>query len=384
MFTIDKVVMLQNSGGTIYKLISLECDTASDLPSMSQTGYTIMQGSKAHVIDTNSVYKIKSNGTWVLQEAGTASYTKAEVDAIIASLDATTVGGSGKYIQSIYETDGIIYATPATIQTSVNTSSNAVSSNAVKTYVDNSATTLSNSIAPAVFGMGQNTLIPDQSGINLDDYYIPGIYIKQTASNVSTFLNTPFKGENDNYGLAIAAFKLIVEYYNSENNIRQTLIPLYDGTGYFVRTRMTGASGTWKPWVYYSGSYAFSSGLNITTSQTYPLDLDDLKTPGRYNWGTSAVQYMTSLPSDFPSGGSGFIKVEGIFSNNRFRQTIYSNSDSNAGKFWQRNFTSVGWSSWYRFDGTQVTTLNNLQSLGGDMRSSVNDETDEEIIDDER
>ena len=147
---------------------------------------------------------------------------------------------------------------------------------------------------------------------------------------------------------------------------------------------MTGAGGTWKPWVYYSGTYSFSSGLNITTSQTYPLDLDDLKTPGRYNWGTSAVQYMSSLPSDFPSGGSGFIKVECIFSDNRFRQTIYANSKTNAGKFWQRNYTSEGWSSWFRFDGTEVPAPAAQLSMGNELRT-VNEEPDvEEEPQDER
>lgn len=383
MFIATDIIMQYNVGDTLYTLAKFEVDTASNLPT-STNDSKISIGSEAHVIDTNSKYCMGANDTWVLQEAGTASYTKAEVDAIIQSLDATSVGGSGKYISSIYETDGIIYATPSTIQTSVNTSTNAVSSNAVKTYVDNSATTLSNSIAPAVFGMGQNTYIPeDTTGINLDSYTTAGIYIKQYAANVDTFVHTPFQEANSNYGFTSAAFKLIVEYYNSSNNIRQTLIPLYENTGYFVRTRMTGAGGQWKAWVYYSGSYPFSSGQAITTSQDYPLDLDDLKTPGRYSWGTTAVQYISSLPSDFPSGGSGFIKVEGIFSDNRFRQTIYANSKTNAGKFWQRNFASEGWSPWYRFDGTQVSTLNNLQSLGGDMRSSLNEEQ-EEIIDDER
>ena len=341
---------LQN--GVEYTVARLECDTIADLP-LPTGSYKPGVGSKAHVVEDNSWWAYKSTDQWVLQEAGTSAYTKAEVDAIIQSLDANTVGGSGKYIQSIYETDGIIYATPATIQTSVNTSSNAVSSNAVKTYVDNglatkigiddilgqgtriqnanmddywqpgnyyiataddlanitnkpdpvyssrarvvvlqfTGTSTSNyrsvqiwipqilgtdnaryymryrttnsqgvvswtswktfAEATALMGMGTNPYIAeDQTGINLNDYTIAGTYIKQYNTNVSTFLNCPIDGTS----YPVASFKLIVEYVNSPNNIRQTLIPLYESTGYFIRMRMTGANGTWKAWQYYGGT----------------------------------------------------------------------------------------------------------------------------------
>ena len=208
----------------------------------------------------------------------------------------------------------------------------------------------------ALMGMGTNPYIPeDTTGINLNNYTAPGIYIKQFSTNVSTFLNTPFQQANANYGFSVAAFKLIVEYYNSENNIRQTLIPLYENTGYFVRTRMTGSGGTWKPWTYYSGNYALSYGLTITATQDNPFDLDDLKTIGRYNYGSSSTDYISSFPSDLPTTGGGTIIVENNQLVDRFTQTIFLNSKANAGKFWKRNFTSDGWSDWYRFEGTLVT-----------------------------
>lgn len=385
MYIASKVILKYAVSGVQYALAEFEVDTASNLP--QSTGTTkISVGSKANVVDTGAVYKMGANDTWVLQEAGTAGYTKAEVDALIASLDATTVGGSGKYLTTIYETDGIIHASSATIQTSVNTSTNAVSSNAVKTYVDNSATTLSNSIAPAVFGMGQNTYIRDDvTGIDLDDYYTAGIYIKQYSANVDTFLHTPFKAPGDHYGYTVAPFKLIVEYVNSPNNIRQTLIPLYDSSGYFVRVRTSGVSGTWKSWIYYYGNKAFYEGYGISASSGNTFDLNDLTTLGRYNYGASAAPYIDSLPSDVPTNYGGQIIVEANQINTRYVQTIRVNGKPQIGKYWQRYFTYEGWQAWYRFDGTQVTTAQiNLQSLGGDMRSSVNDEQEEEIIDDER
>lgn len=93
MFTVSKVNMQKNDSGTIYRMINIECDTVSDLPSMSQTGYTIMQGSKAHVIEDNSTYKMQSNGTWVLQYAN-GYYTETQIDDMFANIPNDVFGRS--------------------------------------------------------------------------------------------------------------------------------------------------------------------------------------------------------------------------------------------------------------------------------------------------
>ena len=108
--------------------------------------------------------------TYQTQTGMSSYYTKTETDAEIASeivgaindLDVSAVGGSTKYLTTISEANGLIDAsaeTPDTVPTTDSTK--LITSGGVKTYVDNSATTVSNSIAGAVFGMGQNTLIPD-------------------------------------------------------------------------------------------------------------------------------------------------------------------------------------------------------------------------------
>ena len=322
--------------------------------------------------------------TYQTQSGMSNYYTKTEVDGEIVGaindLDVPAVGGSTKYITTISEANGLIDATPASPDTVPTLdSSKLITSGGVKTYVDNAKTAATNTIPGAVFGMGQNTYIPeDTTGINLNNYTAPGIYIKQFSTNVSTFLNTPFQEANANYGFSVAAFKLIVEYYNSENNIRQTLIPLYENTGYFVRTRMTGSGGTWKPWVYYSGNYALSYGLTITATQDNPFDLDDLKTIGRYNYGSSSTDYISSFPSDLPTTGGGTIIVENNQLVDRFTQTIFLNSKANAGKFWKRNFTSDGWSPWYRFEGTQVPAPAAQQLSGNELRGAVEEERGED------
>ena len=77
------------SGGVNTLLVTICCDDIGDLPSASQTGYNIGMGSVANIISNGDTYKMKSNGTWVLQPSGEFRnvYTKAEVDTIIAGVN---------------------------------------------------------------------------------------------------------------------------------------------------------------------------------------------------------------------------------------------------------------------------------------------------------
>ena len=106
---------------------------------------TAAQGTKAdtavQTIKINNVEQTKTDGTVNLPDyytqSETQTYVNGQIKSAIGSLSAVSVGGSGKYISAISESDGVITATPSDIQSSVTTSDNAVSSNAVKTYVDN-------------------------------------------------------------------------------------------------------------------------------------------------------------------------------------------------------------------------------------------------------
>lgn len=63
------------------------CDTIADLPlpnHFSSLNVVIAQGSEADVIDPKSSYKMKSDGTWVIQDVGNDHYSKAETDALLA------------------------------------------------------------------------------------------------------------------------------------------------------------------------------------------------------------------------------------------------------------------------------------------------------------
>lgn len=386
MYIASKVILKYAVSGVQYALAEFEVDTASNLP--QSTGTTkISIGSKANVVDTGAVYKMGANDTWVLQEAGTAGYTKAEVDALIQdaedyadsavttginALDASSVGGSGKYIQSIYETDGIIYATPATIQTSVNTSSNAVSSNAVKTYVDNG---LSNKlILSDVFGVGVSL-----SGQTSLDNLTPGNYYAPDGT-VAAAVSAPYTR---------SGFNLWVIATTSATRKVQLLFPnpyLGEYNTYSFFYMRQNVSNNWGDWTVISNGL----GLGGVTKLQNGDNLNDCTLPGVYLCQTSSVcqnLVSTSIPFD----GSTYtylafkLVVEYINSENNIRQTIIPLDDTSSYFMRVRMTGATGtWKSWYRFGGTQVSTQNNLQSLGGDMRSSAPDEPEEEIIDDER
>lgn len=291
MFITRQTFIIQNVNGVVYRLVELECDAVSDLPAQAQTGWNIMTGSKAHVIDTNSWYAIKSTGAWVLQNSdGTAGYTKEEIDALLADkanatdvytkaetdgeivgaildLDVPSVGGTTRYIYQISQADGKIVANSYLSDSTPTTSSTKlVQSGGVKTAIDN-AKTAANSYTDTqvatkasindVFGTGGNTYIPDASDLNT--YTQAGVYIRQFSSGLSDFTNLPMDGST----YAYQPFRLVVEYLNSPNNIIQTLIPTYSNCGYFKRVRIFGASGTWQPWVYFSGTVVTQSVQSI-------------------------------------------------------------------------------------------------------------------------
>ena len=84
------------SGGLIEQVVrvTVECDSIADLPAMNYTTTTsgtlsFAQGSKAHIIEDNTWYMLKGDGTWVLQvpESEAYTYTKAEIDAMTGILE---------------------------------------------------------------------------------------------------------------------------------------------------------------------------------------------------------------------------------------------------------------------------------------------------------
>ncbi len=73
----------------------------------------------SHVLKTQTIngHALSGNITLTADDVGAA--TASDITAAIGNLDVTSVGGSGKYIQSISETDGKIAAVSATLPTAL-------------------------------------------------------------------------------------------------------------------------------------------------------------------------------------------------------------------------------------------------------------------------
>ena len=111
---------------------------------------TIASGDKLVVTDANNSHKIArtsvsfdgSTTTKALTQKGTfESFAKSgDITTAIQALVAPSVGGAGKYISAISETDGKISATATTMDTTPTASStNAVTSGGIKTALDGKA-----------------------------------------------------------------------------------------------------------------------------------------------------------------------------------------------------------------------------------------------------
>ena len=246
MFLRKAVTLIRNVivGGSdkSYQTCKFECDSASDLPAQDQTTYMIDIGSEAHDIDQNATYMMKSNGTWTLQEAGTAAYTKAETDALLADkADKSTT-----YTKT--QTDNLLAAKAdaSSVYTKTQTD-NLLAAKADASSVYTKTQTDSH-IQTDVFGYS-DSMPRVTANSDLNEYTLPGSYVCLSASNAGTLDNSPFGGTYN-----ASAFKLEVRYIQSANNIQQTIYPLYSDGSFFIRRKMTGADGTWRQWVYFSGT----------------------------------------------------------------------------------------------------------------------------------
>lgn len=78
-----------DGGGLSVVLCSMYVDTLADLPApTAYTGYRLSMGCTARVINDNSRHRINSAGQWVQIAAGTASYTRAEIDSMVQQINA--------------------------------------------------------------------------------------------------------------------------------------------------------------------------------------------------------------------------------------------------------------------------------------------------------
>lgn len=132
-------------------------------------------------------------------------------------------------------------------------SDNPVKSGGVKTYVDTAVSGLIG--INDVYGLG--TTIPDNADIDADPYLTPGVHIRTSNQN-SSIHGIPVNGY---------AFKLIVEYINSNIRRRQIFIPLSATAEYYIRIYN---SGGWQAWYKFEGTAVTPPAANSVQSALRP------------------------------------------------------------------------------------------------------------------
>lgn len=90
MLVVDPKLIGTKDGVQLWRM-HLECDTMQDVPAATVFGYgtKIAIGSTAHVIEDNSDLQINSSGVWIQQRAGSSTYTRDEIDQMLAAITAT-------------------------------------------------------------------------------------------------------------------------------------------------------------------------------------------------------------------------------------------------------------------------------------------------------
>ena len=115
-----------------------------------------------------------------------------EVLGFIANLDASEVGGSGKYVKSISQTDGVISATEETFDTTVTQNSGVgVTSGAVYTAISNLSTSLNNLISALDDRL--------KSTVTSSDKAIPESEIDTKITNAVSALDAASAGGTNKY-----------------------------------------------------------------------------------------------------------------------------------------------------------------------------------------
>ena len=148
---------LTNSQDEKIPIYNTLADVQTDLSNLKEGQIIVIKNSMIGKVKTiNNVKQIMPiiNEVTVVDSITDGNMNAVTSNAVydkIASLDVSSVGGSGKYISAISETDGKISATETTMDTTPTTSStNAITSGGVKTAIDNEATARGTAITNAI------------------------------------------------------------------------------------------------------------------------------------------------------------------------------------------------------------------------------------------
>lgn len=105
MIYYDKIKVIgSDSSGRSIAVVSLWVDSAANLPAANayqSDGFILGMGSEGNCIDSGDKYRLDSSGAWQITQAGTGTYTKAEIDAIVSRIDATEADDRAALVQLV-------------------------------------------------------------------------------------------------------------------------------------------------------------------------------------------------------------------------------------------------------------------------------------------
>ena len=180
------------------------------------SGDVLLYGKKEYVYDGEAWHELGDEGSHVLNTqkinghalSGDITLTAADVGAAVASditnainaLDVASVGGSGKYIQSISETDGKISATAASLPTALK-NPNALTFG-TKTYDGSAAATITAADLGAVTDISGK-----QDKLTFDGTYNASTNKAATVATVTNAINALDVTDNAVAGQVVSAVK---------------------------------------------------------------------------------------------------------------------------------------------------------------------------------
>lgn len=220
---------------------------------------------------------------------------------------------------------------------SLNTNFASLSNNVSISQLDTTAKTLVgalNELNSKSYLLQGGAAIPENA--DMDTYTTPGNYYVISNTQAATLSNSPF--ENN-------AFILKVEYANGVTYPRQIFTEY--STGRKAIRFISSSGGSWSDWLYFSDDATLFAGTTIQSGD----DMNDYTTPGiYYSISMTISSTLLNLPETF---GSGFSML--VFSLNANNiQVIYLGGGG--GTIYTRSSTSSGWSSWYKFSGTVISS----------------------------
>lgn len=188
-----------------------------------------------------------------------------------------------------------------------------------------------------------NDCITDSTSGNNVRKWSASAAVLATMTNLPTFLDEDVEAAE-------------IQYTATESGGYQTLCTVSPTTGLaiFIRAYLSGSFTGWRKIIDNQNTQhiyriAYGGGENIPASS----DLNDYKTVGRYYAGASASSTISNRPESLNYGFN--VTVSSIFDLSRVKQTVYYNTPNTNGQYYERYYTSSGWSSWYKYSGEVVS-----------------------------